>query len=181
MNKELGELQDMYRLALAASWACGSGELAADKCIEDIFNGGDGWGNKAPPESQNPSLLPQPQAESEDEGAGTATPSNPRRDYTRRNGTPRSTTSSSSRGTQQMRSDGEMPGSNSTTDKGGYRKGGVQTHESGGDKQDDSPTSTRFDRGWHGVRHSEEIPEWAIREDLRAWKMPVMDSEGGTS
>jgi len=172
MSKELGELQDMYRLALAASWACGSGELAADKCIEDIFNGGDGWGNKAPSESQNPSLLPQPQADSEDEGAGTATPSNPRRNHTGRNGTPRSTTSSSSRGTQQVRSDREMPGLSSTTDKRGYRKGDIQTHELGGDKQEGSPSSSSgFDQGWQGVKLPEEIPEWAIREDLRAWKI----------
>ncbi|CAN8100259.1 unnamed protein product [Discula destructiva] len=36
------EVQDLYRRALAASWACQPGELPADECIEDIFNGGDG-------------------------------------------------------------------------------------------------------------------------------------------
>lgn len=87
-SAELNELQDMYRLALAASWACGgSGELAADKCVEDIFAGGDGWGNKAEPrvDTYNQTLHPDARRgslrtwtndESEDEGMGTATPVN---------------------------------------------------------------------------------------------------------
>lgn len=87
-SAELNELQDMYRLALAASWACGgSSELAADKCVEDIFAGGDGWGNKAQPthNTYNQTLHPDARRgslrtwtndESEDEGMGTATPAN---------------------------------------------------------------------------------------------------------
>lgn len=43
-NRDVYELQDMYRRALAASWACQPGELPADECIEDIFGGGDGFG-----------------------------------------------------------------------------------------------------------------------------------------
>ncbi|KAJ9630964.1 hypothetical protein H2203_001492, partial [Taxawa tesnikishii (nom. ined.)] len=43
-SRETGEMQDMYRRTLAASWAAQPGELRADKCIEDIFAGGDGWG-----------------------------------------------------------------------------------------------------------------------------------------
>ncbi len=43
-TREIGKLQDMYRRTLAASWAAQAGELPADKCIEDIFAGGDGWG-----------------------------------------------------------------------------------------------------------------------------------------
>lgn len=45
-NKEVGEMQDMYRRTLAAFWASQPGELLADECIEDIFAGGDGWGGK---------------------------------------------------------------------------------------------------------------------------------------
>ena len=44
--QESGKLQDLYRRNLAASWAAQSGELPADKCIEDIFAGGDGWGEQ---------------------------------------------------------------------------------------------------------------------------------------
>jgi hypothetical protein len=43
-NKEVGEMQDMYRRTLAAFWTSQPGELRADECVEDIFAGGDGWG-----------------------------------------------------------------------------------------------------------------------------------------
>ncbi|KAI9651533.1 MAG: hypothetical protein M1829_002698 [Trizodia sp. TS-e1964] len=42
-TREIGELQDMYRRSLAASWATQAGELPADECIENIFAGGTGW------------------------------------------------------------------------------------------------------------------------------------------
>lgn len=42
-SRDVFELQDMYRRALAASWASQPGELPADQCIEDIFAGGDGF------------------------------------------------------------------------------------------------------------------------------------------
>lgn len=45
-TREAGELQDMYRKALAAHWAAQAGELPADECVEDIFSGGDGWRSK---------------------------------------------------------------------------------------------------------------------------------------
>ncbi|OTB07371.1 hypothetical protein M426DRAFT_318064 [Hypoxylon sp. CI-4A] len=45
-SRDASELQDMYRHSLAASWACQPGELPADECIEDIFAGGDGFGDK---------------------------------------------------------------------------------------------------------------------------------------
>lgn len=47
-TREVSKLQDMYRQTLAASWAAQIGELPADKCIEEIFAGGDGWGGNGP-------------------------------------------------------------------------------------------------------------------------------------
>lgn len=47
-TREISKLQDMYRQTLAASWAAQVGELPADKCIEEIFAGGDGWGGRGP-------------------------------------------------------------------------------------------------------------------------------------
>lgn len=45
--RETGELQDLYRRTLAADLTSfDAGELRADLAIEDIFAGGDGWGNK---------------------------------------------------------------------------------------------------------------------------------------
>jgi hypothetical protein len=44
-TREAGdELKELYRRTLAAGWTRQPGELSADKCIEDIFAGGDGWG-----------------------------------------------------------------------------------------------------------------------------------------
>lgn len=48
-TRELGELQDMYRRTLAATWACQTGEMAPDKLVEDIFAGGDGGATYLPP------------------------------------------------------------------------------------------------------------------------------------
>ena len=39
----------MYRRTLAAYWSAQPGELKADECIEDIFAGGDGWGDREKP------------------------------------------------------------------------------------------------------------------------------------
>jgi hypothetical protein len=50
-SRDVFELQDMYRRALAASWASQPGELPADQCIEDIFGGGEGF--SAPPKSSH--------------------------------------------------------------------------------------------------------------------------------
>ncbi|KAI0883974.1 N-terminal C2 in EEIG1 and EHBP1 proteins-domain-containing protein [Annulohypoxylon maeteangense] len=54
-SRDASELQDMYRRALAASWACQPGELPADECIEDIFSGGDGWSDTTRPGAKPPS------------------------------------------------------------------------------------------------------------------------------
>jgi hypothetical protein len=51
-SREAGELQDMYRRTLAAYWSAQPGELKADECIEDIFAGGDGWGDREKPYQQ---------------------------------------------------------------------------------------------------------------------------------
>ncbi|KAK3298436.1 N-terminal C2 in EEIG1 and EHBP1 proteins-domain-containing protein [Chaetomium fimeti] len=42
-SRDMFEVQDMYRRALAASWASQPGELPADQCIENIFGGGEGF------------------------------------------------------------------------------------------------------------------------------------------
>ncbi|KZZ87221.1 Oestrogen-responsive protein Fam102A/B [Ascosphaera apis ARSEF 7405] len=41
--RETGDLQDMYRRTLAASYVCRQDELPPDELIEDIFSGGDGF------------------------------------------------------------------------------------------------------------------------------------------
>lgn len=61
-NREMGEMQDMYRRTLAAFWAAQPGELKADECIENIFDGGDGWGKHGRPQTGS------------HEGSGASTP-----------------------------------------------------------------------------------------------------------
>nr|POE88159.1 uncharacterized protein CFP56_11388 [Quercus suber] len=58
-NREMGEMQDMYRRTLAAFWASQPGELKADECIEDIFAGGDGWGKHGRPQSSAQDTTPR--------------------------------------------------------------------------------------------------------------------------
>jgi len=48
-SKESGQVQDLYRRTLSAYWTSQPGDLRADECIEDIFAGGDGWGDKNRP------------------------------------------------------------------------------------------------------------------------------------
>ncbi|KAK3994939.1 N-terminal C2 in EEIG1 and EHBP1 proteins-domain-containing protein [Cladorrhinum sp. PSN332] len=50
-SRDVFEVQDMYRRALAASWASQPTELPADQCIEDIFAGGDGFRTQSPSSS----------------------------------------------------------------------------------------------------------------------------------
>lgn len=77
-SREHGELQDMYRRTLAASWAAAPGEPRADDCIEDIFAGGDGWGGARPHTSNTNSRATTPTQsrlnlgmhDSDDDGAG---------------------------------------------------------------------------------------------------------------
>ncbi|KAF2223863.1 N-terminal C2 in EEIG1 and EHBP1 proteins-domain-containing protein [Elsinoe ampelina] len=57
-SRENGELQDMYRRTLAASWSAQPGEPRADECIEDIFAGGDGWGSRTPKNDSSRAVTP---------------------------------------------------------------------------------------------------------------------------
>ena len=54
--RDFGEMQDIYRKTLAASWSSYMNELPADQCIEDIFAGGDGWGQNV--DSSLPGSVP---------------------------------------------------------------------------------------------------------------------------
>ncbi|KAI7330485.1 hypothetical protein KC315_g5656 [Hortaea werneckii] len=74
-NREVGEMQDMYRRTLAAHWTSQPGELKADECIEDIFSGGDGWGahGRPPPISVGDQSEPTTEAS----GSGASTPRDP--------------------------------------------------------------------------------------------------------
>lgn len=78
-SRDIYEAQDMYRRALAASWACQPGEMPADECIEDIFSGGDGFRNSS---SSSTKGKQQHQAPSRSGGGIDSADSPPKRDNT---------------------------------------------------------------------------------------------------
>lgn len=194
-------MQDMYRQTLAASWLCGKGTLAADQCIEDIFNGGDGWGNKPAPVTLNPALSTAPGADdSEDEGMGTATPQNQhqRRQHQhhhqhghRSSGEPSRNGSGASKkqthAGKKARQEGEMPGLTTTVDKKGHPIGGIRKASQRAlmeNKDQVQSSSSSSDggslRGRNKARHTDEVAEWDARDDLRAWTVPSVSIENET-
>jgi hypothetical protein len=145
-TREIGKLQDMYRRTLAASWAAQAGELPADKCIEDIFAGGDGWGG-----AKDAGIAPGIRM-SVDYTDGAADEDGARRRY----------------GHQRKQ---ESQGSNKTTKPRGHRRGaskaevGVSGRSSIEQQVQSSSAETK--RRAQGVSH--EIDEFEAREDLRSW------------
>ena len=158
-TRELGELQDMYRRTLAASWTAQHGELPADQCIEDIFAGGDGWGKQ---KAGNPSLgsgfmaRGQIMGGAEDGDSDTETRQIPnshhRRTFSSQSGTKqRGQTRHGAKGLKALDSSGRG-------DSGGS---GTQTQSSSADE-------TR--RGLHRAREADESE---IRDDMRSWDVAV--------
>lgn len=137
-SREAGELQDMYRRSLAAYWSAQPGELKADECIEDIFAGGDGWGDKEK--------------------------------------------SYDSQHTQQGRlrfTSGDSSESDSRNVRGGHnqrkshetlRPGDVKTSRSSLEQQAQQ-MKAEAERKRHRPHH--EVDEFAVREDLCSWQLPV--------
>jgi len=153
-TREIGELQDMYRRTLAASWACQIGELPADECIENIFAGGDGWGKHgadAKPRNSPSGKSTEDStgdAESGGEARPTPTPMHHRR-------------TSSGFGKR-----GHLRMSSKTNEPNGI---GDNRHSRGNHSQHvtSSPTEAK---GWsHGQMH--EVDEFDVREDLKSWEI----------
>ncbi|TKA78221.1 hypothetical protein B0A55_03779 [Friedmanniomyces simplex] len=143
-NREMGEMQDMYRRTLAAYWASQPGEMRADECIEDIFSGGDGWGKngRPPPVTEDESQQHQQHQALLQNGSGSGS-STPNQDGGGRDARP-----------------GSRAG-------GGVRRGLVgevgSKYMSFGIKQG---KKARIQLGRRGAG---EINEFDVREDLRSW------------
>lgn len=146
-SRDQGELQDMYRRSLAASWAANPGELPADQCIEDIFNGGDGW--KDSKHNSTPRVGLNLNAHFEDHD-------NQRRFHRR---TPSGGSDKSSRSQSTV-----------TTKRSALSKGHRHKHKDSVETMNISPLSEEsLDRGRVGVRKVHEVAEFDQREDLIAW------------
>ena len=149
-TRELGKLQDMYRRTLAASWAAQAGELPADKCIEDIFAGGDGWGSQAD-NDHTPHLRPSDDSTEDRES-----------DVDRR--TVRRQDNKSSRyGSRLETTPRHSPkNSNDHSIQGAHGVSGRASIE----QQVHSNTAQSKARNF---KRSNEINEFSAREDLRSW------------
>ncbi|KZZ90458.1 Oestrogen-responsive protein [Moelleriella libera RCEF 2490] len=193
--RDAAEMQDLYRRTLAASWSRQPNELPADECIEDIFSGGNGWRTKrsSSPHSSHSSA-------SEDDGENfrdTLRPGDFRRlagnhhhhqhqhqqqqqqqhhhHHHHRHGRHRRGPSGSS---ERSAATVTGSGSGSTPSRGHGRVARLHHAEDGKDSRDDDSGSlgslapTLGSRGEAGTRRAKEVDEFAVRDDLVAWKLP---------
>ncbi|KAF7548155.1 hypothetical protein G7Z17_g7251 [Cylindrodendrum hubeiense] len=195
--RDAAELQDLYRRTLAASWSRQPNELPADECIEDIFNGGNGW--KTKPDSGSPDTDEEDEdADDSDFRDSTLKPRDARRiaslhsqnnlnsllqpNHTPSNThtPPASTPARSHRRTPSNSSDKSM--STVTVTQHGHHphpgRKNVRIHELDHSRSLASMTSSMTldsdalrDAGL-GLRRSREVPEFDIRNDLVAWRLP---------
>ena len=145
--RESGRLQDMYRRTLAASWLAQAGELPADKCIEDIFAGGDGWGTDQ---------LGGSTEEEDEESDG---------DSRTLRGHRRHTSGTGSRGTlkptrQERKSSKGEPRTIGVVSG----RGSIADHIQSGSNAKN-----------HTHRRMHEVDEFTSREDLRSWQISSFD------
>ncbi|KAF2433173.1 hypothetical protein EJ08DRAFT_686505 [Tothia fuscella] len=159
-SREAGdELRELYRRTLAAEWTCQAGELSADKAIEDIFHGGDGWGH-----ALNGGQMTSPSKKHHSiqaEGLGSLTDNDARRYQTaKENGSWQSFFRRPSR-QDIKRTSRESPSKRSDMGSGGVRGRGSfeqQVHQMKGEVENG-----------HRIQH--EVDEFDLREDLRSWNI----------
>ncbi|KAF1843055.1 uncharacterized protein K460DRAFT_387253 [Cucurbitaria berberidis CBS 394.84] len=147
-SREAGELQDMYRRTLAAYWSAQPGELKADECIEDIFAGGNGWGDREKPHSpqqRNPGLRFVA-----GDSSGSVSESEPRH----------------ARG-----SSGVHRKSHETLRPGDMSLGSPNMRGRVSLEQQASQMKAEAARQRHRPHH--EVDEFDMREDLCSWRRPI--------
>ena len=150
-NKEISDLQDLYRRTLVASWRSSTREPDADKLIEDLFCGGSGWTKKHRPAETTESIA---------EGATIS--SSLSREPSAKNslhaipqfeGRPRG--SSVSRQAQRLGKEMDFPGHSR---KPGSMEQKLIDHQSEADST-----------GSGGSSH--EVSEFDVRDNLRSWEI----------
>ncbi|KAG6038774.1 hypothetical protein E4U41_003706 [Claviceps citrina] len=181
-SRDAAEVQDLYRLTLAASWSRQHNELPADECIEDIFAGGNGWGTKRESRSNHDS------EDDEEPFGGTLRPSDFQRyaDHHRSH----SASQSNHRHRHHRRTHSASSNRSASTVTRGHRRGGPSHRDDSRDSRDDDRGSSRSgslgslaptlgsssDGGGlsagSGMRRAKEMSEFEVRDDLVAWKLP---------
>ncbi|KPM45062.1 hypothetical protein AK830_g1475 [Neonectria ditissima] len=194
--RDAAELQDLYRRTLAASWCRQPNELPADECIEDIFNGGNGW--KTKPDAVSPDTDDEDEdADDSDFRDGTLRPRDARRinhvHHSHNNLLQPNHIPSAGHAQQQtasIRSHRRTPSNSSdksvstvTVTPHGHghhphaapRKN-VRIHELDHSRSLASLTSSMALDSESlrdaGLKRSREVPEFDIRNDLVAWRLP---------
>lgn len=151
-TRELGELQDMYRRTLAASWAGQAGELPPDKLVEDLFAGGTGMSMNPPP---RPS--PNPQRAEEDSSASVSE-------------------GDSKRGVQEFSHQpvvrGHAKGSPSThsrNDSKSMDASSTGSGVSGRGSIEQQVHHSNKEKKRRSYKPANEVTEFDVREDLKSW------------
>lgn len=151
-SRDASELQDMYRRTLAAYWSAQPGELKADECIEDIFAGGDGWGDRAKPYSPQRSNI---------------------RFATQATGTGDSSTSASSDERHARESRRMMSKSHDTLRPGSAYSGSPKQHVRGRGSLEQQAHHMKAEAERQRHRPHYEVDEFELRQDLCSWKKPI--------
>ena len=153
-TREHREFQDMYRRNLTAHWTAQPGEPRADECIENIFAGGDGWGH--PSGSHYLGV-------------------NSRHGDGDRN-------QSSKHAHARSRSGGIFKGPGTTPPDAAFRpkrrEPSASTGVSGRASLEQQANNMKADTAVTNNQAAYEIDEFAIREDLRSWKLPSVVNPG---
>jgi hypothetical protein len=162
--KEAGdELRELYRKTLAAEWTCQPGELSADKCIEDIFAGGDGWGNTKGKPHEGPVQRGGKLPTGDD---STSLSDNEARSY--HAGKKHVWSAGLFRPRQDMkRHSRESFGKRSQEDMHASSRG---VRGRGSFEQQTRQMGAEADRG--NIKAGLELEDIDLREDLRSWKVP---------
>lgn len=153
-TREISKLQDVYRRTLAASWAAQAGELPADQCIEDIFAGGDGWGQQ---EESYKTVSVRPS----DESAADHDSEGDRRTVRRHNNRPAEYGSRLGTKPRHTHTNSKDHGDRGASGVNGRASIEQEVHSKG-------PSKPSFPR-------AHEVDEFSAREDLRSWEISTTD------
>ncbi|KAL7920033.1 N-terminal C2 in EEIG1 and EHBP1 proteins domain-containing protein [Trichoderma austrokoningii] len=202
-NRDVAEVQDLYRRTLAASWTRQPSELHTDECIEDIFAGGNGWRTKH--RSATSPYSDEDEYDDDGDNSGTLRPSELRRmgmgmQHHRRNhsGSSHHFRRGSNHSFQQPPSSPRphhhrTPSGSSdksvSTVTGRLKKGVRILRDDGREtpsRDDDvlstrslasaAPTTGSSERERDHMKRTREIREADVRDDLVAWSLPSMVS-----
>lgn len=148
-SRDASELQDMYRRTLAAYWSAQPGELKADECIEDIFAGGNGWGDRAKPYSPQRTGIR----------------------FTSATGDSSTSVSGDERHTQGSRR--LFRKSQDTLRPGSAHSGSPKQHVRGRGSLEQQAHHMKAEAERQRHRPYHEVDEFELRQDLCSWKRPI--------